>query len=121
MTIRCCSPLFDLAHGDCSDQQATLVCITTCERTVFSGRNSNESRESLPGSTLIEDGVIPASRRRSPTACRHLYRPTEKMDRGWVPIRRIAFIPAMSCCKSQAGRLGGRPKRKHGEPLIFES
>jgi len=33
---------------------ATALCMTTCERTVFSGRNSNESRESLPGSTLIE-------------------------------------------------------------------
>jgi hypothetical protein len=33
------------------------------------------------------DGAIPASRRRSPTACRHLYRPTEKLDRGWAPIR----------------------------------
>src|SRR6266498_1194898 len=58
LTIRCCSPLFDVAHGDSSDQQATLVCITTCERTVFSGRNSDESRKSLPGSTLIE-GTVP--------------------------------------------------------------
>ena len=53
--------LFDLAHGDSSDQQATLVCITTCERTVFPGRNSNESRESLPGSTLIEGTVASPS------------------------------------------------------------
>jgi hypothetical protein len=33
------------------------------------------------------DGTIPASRRRSPTARRHLYRPTEQLDRGWAPIR----------------------------------
>src|SRR5580704_17342786 len=33
------------------------------------------------------DGAIPASRRRSPTACRHLYKPTEKLGRGWAPIR----------------------------------
>ena len=32
------------------------------------------------------DGAIPASRRRSPKACRHLYIPTEKLDRGWATI-----------------------------------
>jgi hypothetical protein len=61
MLYECCSPLFDLAHGDSSDQQATLICIATCERTVFSGRNSNESRQSLPDSALIEGMVASVS------------------------------------------------------------
>ena len=36
---------------------ATALWVTTCERTVFSGRNSDESRESLPGSALSEGTV----------------------------------------------------------------